>query len=221
MARQLLTAQTCYYIYRRVPTTPTRKEPTIRDAARIFKYRKIQIGKQYKALYDIGLLALSPNQVRRLRSLYEDEDATLEAYVHWLIQSGFILLVIYDLIEDTTNRLYIRRIPPIGPVSRIQQLRQKYDHLQFWTILYRAIEIVRLSIEESIAIFDQFYNKLEDIVETYRITISIYQNIDKIGCYIAILSRKVQVLAIQIEKNRLVSYQPRILSRYQKKYLLQ
>ena len=208
-ARQFLAAQERYRVRvsrssRLRNTTPPPKEPSIRDTTKRFKCRKLQLTKYLKALQETGSLDLSLQQVRRLHTLYDNKDTTLEAYTSQFIQSGYISLAIYDLIEDATNRLYIRHISLEGPISCTQQLYQRRNYLQFRTTIYRPIEIAYLSIKESIAIFNQFYNKLEDIVETYYITISIYQNVDKIDYYITILSRKVKILAIQIEKNKQV-----------------
>ena len=188
----------------RLRNATTLKEPSIRDAAKRFKCGKSQLAKHLKALRETGSPDLSLRWVGRPRALRDDEDAALEAYASWLVQSGYVSLATRDLMEDAANRLRARRIPPEGPVSRAWWPRWRRDHPWFRTTAYRPVETARLSVEESIAIFDQFYDKLEDAVETYRITASACWNADEMGCRIAMLSGKVKILAIRMEKNKQV-----------------
>jgi hypothetical protein len=96
----------------REPPVPT-KEPTIRDAAAIFKTARSGIGRQFKALVDTGR-PLDPGAVGRPRSLRDDEDAALTCYARWLIESG--ASPARKLIEDGANLLRSRRVLPEGPV---------------------------------------------------------------------------------------------------------
>ena len=81
----------------------TAKAPSIRDAATLFKCGKSQVGSHLKSLKETGQPAYSHRGVGRPRALLPSEDAALDAYAHWLIDTGSFAS--RDLLEDAANRL--------------------------------------------------------------------------------------------------------------------
>lgn len=107
------------------------KEITIRDAVRRFKTGNSQVAAHCKALMATGGPAFSHRVHGRPRLLRDVENAALEAYAHWLMESG--CLAANDLIQEAANKLRSRCDSPARPVSNRWCRRWKDDNPWFRT----------------------------------------------------------------------------------------
>lgn len=171
-------------------------KPSIRQAAERFHTTKSRVGAHYKALRETGLPAWSPLEAKRPRALRDDEDEALVAYAKWLAESGS--LASRDILEDAANLLRARRNRPAPPVSRRWWSRWKEAHSNvFRATLFKPMEAARMSAEQRLDDINAFYDKLSDAVETYNIPISGCWNADEMGCMLAMVSGRLQILVIQ------------------------
>lgn len=175
------------------------KKPSIRDAARRFGAAKSAIARHIKALRTSNLPALSHRGVGRPRCLTDAEDAALEAYALWLIQSGS--LASRDVIQNGANLLRARRDPPAQPVGKDWWLGWKRDHPWYRSTYSKPVESSRLSAAQQIECLGSFFDKLEKAVEEYDIRSSACWNADEVGIIMAKLAGKFEVLVVKKERN--------------------
>lgn len=181
------------------------KRPSVRDAAKLFKTGKTQISLHLKALRDTKAPAISQRGVGRPTSLTPEEDDALEIYANWLVRSGS--LCAKDLLEGAANLLRARRSPPVGPVCEKWYSRWKENHPWFQPQKsFKPVDVDRMSAQQQIAFVEEFFEKYEAALIEYNIIPSGCWNADEMGCIMAMLSGKFEILTFKLEKKMKVSY---------------
>ncbi|UPK95062.1 hypothetical protein LCI18_005997 [Fusarium solani-melongenae] len=143
-----------------------------------------------------------PDSVRprgRPRSLTDEEDEAIVAFVIWMERSGFPASK--PEIEDAANTLRLRRDPESKPVGHSWYARWCEDHPELGKTIFKAVEKSRESWEAGgITDLKNWFEQLAETVRTFRIGASECWNADQAGIRVGCLRERVQCLIVRTKR---------------------
>lgn len=140
-----------------------------------------------------------PAQPGRPRALTDDEDEALVAFVVRMQSTGFPATKAE--IEDAANSFRKRRDPDAAPVSKMWYSRWRDDHPELQKTYLKAVESSRNAWElGGITDVNDFFDRLEHAVRTFRIGGSEFWNEDEGGIRIGMLRDRIQCLIVRTKR---------------------
>lgn len=180
-----------------------RKAYSVRSAAAHFNASPASVQRAISSLQRPDPIPRWPG---RPRSLTNEEDEALVAYVMWLQRGGFPATK--GQLVAAANDLRRRRDPEIADLGKNWYSQWLLDHPEVQKSYIKAVEKARKSFEASnVENLMTFFDRLKKIITDYRIGASECWNEDECGIRLGCLRERVQVIIIRTTR----SQRPQIL----------
>ncbi|UKZ89691.1 uncharacterized protein TrAFT101_012021 [Trichoderma asperellum] len=182
-----------------------RKAYSVRSAAAQFNISPAAVQRAISSFQRADPLP-TPRQPGRPRSLTNEEEEALIAYVKWLQRGGFPATKAH--LVAAANDLRRRRDPEIADLGKNWYCQWLLEHPEVQKSYVKAVETASKSLEASnVENLMTFFDRLKKIITDYRIGASECWNEEECGIRIGRLRERLEVAVVRSTR----SQQPKVL----------